>query len=293
MNSHQFDFNIDNYSVDDIYKLFYLDIKTPLGISELKKAKHVMAMMHPDKSKLPKEYFLFFRKAFTVLVQISECNQTNRKQHKTDTYMGDDYYNAELHNYIITNKDEINATFNTRFEKINADILPEVQNGYGRWLKEKPDNNISLEDHPTFFSKYKEKHTYNPTENAVSILIPDSPQGNIGYSMLVDEPVEYSSGLFNPLQYTDLKKSYTNTLFDISSDTFSTTNKPQTIEQLSHIRKETVPPITVGESMSVFKARDNTERDISTHRAYVLCKQLEQSQVKNNLMTCDFFKIIN
>jgi hypothetical protein len=295
MNSGGFDFNLENYSIEDIYRLFDLDISHRLGIEELKKAKQIMLMMHPDKSKLPKEYFIFFNKAYSVLVKITQCNQTNRKHTPGDTYSIDEYYNAELHHYITTNKNEIQSTFNSRFEKINADLLPDVQNGYGSWLRGTNDESstISLEDHHKVFTNYKEKHNYNPTDNAVTILTPDIVQGGIGYSMLVDDSIEYSSGLFNSLQYTDLKKSYTNTLFDISSDTFNIGDKPQTMEQISKIRQVTVPPIFIGDSKSILKEKENIENDISTHREYVLCKQLEQSQLKNNLMTCEFFKIIN
>jgi hypothetical protein len=184
---------------------------------------------------------------------------------------------------------------NRSFSKINSDISPNKQHGYGSWYKGHTDTSstMSLEDHSKVFSTYKDKHIYNPTENIVSIIVPEMVQGNIGYSMLVDEPVEYSSGMFTPLQYTDLKRSYTHSLIDISSDTFDIGTKPQSIEQMNQIRKSTVPPISIGESKSMFDARDNAERDISTHRAYILCKQLEQAQMKNHQMTCDFFKIIN
>jgi len=295
MNTGKFDFNLENYSIEDIYRLFDLDIKKRLGVEELKKAKQIMVRMHPDKSKLPKEYFLFFNKAYNVLVQITECNQTNRKHTPGDTYTIDEYYNAELHQYIKKNKDEINSTFNSKFEKINADLSPEVQNGYGSWLRGTTDHSstISLEDHAKVFTNYKEKHNYKPTDNAVTILTPEVVHGGIGYSMLVDDSMEYSSGLFNSLQYTDLKKSYTNTLFDISSDTFQIGDKPQTMEQMAKLRQVTVSPILIGDSKSILKEKENIEKDVSTHRAYILCKQLEQSQIKNNLMTCEFFKIIN
>ena len=61
------DLNIDNYNLNDILELFKLDYN--FDSSDLKKAKRVVLMTHPDKSKLPKEYFLFYTKAYKMLVK--------------------------------------------------------------------------------------------------------------------------------------------------------------------------------------------------------------------------------
>ena len=55
------DLNVENYNLNEILELFKLDYD--FNSSDLKKAKRVVLMTHPDKSKLPKEYFLFYTKA--------------------------------------------------------------------------------------------------------------------------------------------------------------------------------------------------------------------------------------
>jgi hypothetical protein len=289
MNYSKFDFNINNYSIDDIYNLFKLDIRKPICTPELKQAKTVVLRMHPDKSRLPKEYFLFFTKAYSLLLNISECNQHHRKQH-IDAYRHDEYYNAEMHQYISSNRNDIMASFNSKFEAINSDISPDNQPGYGDWFKGKEDDSskMQIEDHSTAFSSYKGRCKYATTD--LSVVVPETASGN--YSMLVDDNAEYSSDMFGTLRYTDLKKSYTNTLIDISDTDFKITDKPQTMDQLNKVREVTVSPIPISASKGVFDTRDKLENDISTHRAYALCKQLEQSQDKNARMTCDFYKIV-
>ena len=289
MDYSKFDFNINNYSIDDIYNLFNLDIQQPIGSPELKQAKTVVLRMHPDKSRLPKEYFLFFAKAYSLLVNISECNQHNRKQ-AIDAYRHDEYYNAEMHQYISSNRNDIMASFNTKFEAINSDISPDNQPGYGDWFKGKEDasSKIQIEDHSTVFSSYKGRCKYATTD--LSVVVPETASGN--YSMLVEDTAEYSSDMFGTLRYTDLKKSYTNTLIDISDTDFKITDKPQTMDQLNKVREATVPPMPISASKCMFDTRDKLENDISTHRAYALCKQLERSQDKNARMTCDFYKIV-
>jgi len=62
------DTDIRNYNLPDILKLFSI----PVAFTEdhLKSAKRTVLKMHPDKCNLPKEYFLFFTKAYRILYQI-------------------------------------------------------------------------------------------------------------------------------------------------------------------------------------------------------------------------------
>ena len=52
------DLNLDHYSLDELLKLFKLP--KPFTEKQLKDARKIVVSVHPDKSKLPQEYFLFF-----------------------------------------------------------------------------------------------------------------------------------------------------------------------------------------------------------------------------------------
>jgi hypothetical protein len=64
--------NIHMYSLDELLGLFELTYN--MTQTELRNAKRRVLMLHPDKSKLPPEYFLFYKKAFEVVVQFYENN---------------------------------------------------------------------------------------------------------------------------------------------------------------------------------------------------------------------------
>ena len=70
------DLNIENYNLDDILDLFKLDIN--YGYEELKKAKKIVLLTHPDKSGLSSDVFLFFSKAYKTLYYIYNLKEKNR-----------------------------------------------------------------------------------------------------------------------------------------------------------------------------------------------------------------------
>ena len=79
-----FDLNIDNYSLDDLLNLFHL--KYNFTTEQLKDAKKIVLRTHPDKSKLPKDYFLFFSKAYKVLVNVNEFRNKSSKNISNSEY---------------------------------------------------------------------------------------------------------------------------------------------------------------------------------------------------------------
>ena len=293
MNSKcDFDFNLDNYTIEDIYNLFKLDISVSLDEAHLRQAKNIVVKMHPDKCKLPKEYFIFFNKAYHILLHIAECNQ-QRKRISNVEYMANEYYNTEIHEHISNNADDIRATFNRRFEKVNADMLPDSQVGHGTWFRSNEDSTskIGIEDHSKIFEKHKDKYVYNENGLIISVLCNDLLTDRIGYSMLDDMADEFTSGMFGSLQYTDLKKSYTNSMFDISDKDFDLkNNRPQTIDQLVSTRKDYIVQLSVNEGIKILEDQQRVDTEISTQRAYKLFKQLEKSQVKNTQLTNHLLK---
>lgn len=75
------DLNIDNYNLPDILALF--NLPTLFNDEDLKRAKLAVLKTHPDKSQLPKEYFLFFTKAYRILHQIYTIRHPTIDEHYT------------------------------------------------------------------------------------------------------------------------------------------------------------------------------------------------------------------
>jgi hypothetical protein len=75
------DLNIDNYNLPDILALF--NLPTLFNENDLKRAKLTVLKTHPDKSQLPKEYFLFFTKAYRIVHQIYTIRHPTINEHYT------------------------------------------------------------------------------------------------------------------------------------------------------------------------------------------------------------------
>ena len=89
---------------------------------------------HPDKSKLEKEYFLFFTAAFKIIVSIYEFRTRSNKQTSTE-YLGfeeDPEKKVLMKN--LSKKKNFNKIFNELFEKHKV-TDNYSDNGYGEWLK--------------------------------------------------------------------------------------------------------------------------------------------------------------
>jgi hypothetical protein len=75
------DLDIDNYNLPDILSLF--NLPTLFNEDDLKRAKLAVLKTHPDKSRLPKEYFLFFTKAYRIVHQIYTIRHPATNEHYT------------------------------------------------------------------------------------------------------------------------------------------------------------------------------------------------------------------
>jgi len=75
MNAHQnHNLDISTYSLVELLDLF--DLTRQPSMDDMMRAKRKMLMVHPDKSRLPPHYFLFYQKAYNLVVQY--YNQNNR-----------------------------------------------------------------------------------------------------------------------------------------------------------------------------------------------------------------------
>ena len=99
------------YSLTELLGLF--DLTYDLDIDGIKRAKKKVLMTHPDKSKLPAEYFLFYKKAFEMVYGLyEEQSRHNRRVPNERT----EYTPSSTDGHVIKTEG-FNTKFNAIFEK--------------------------------------------------------------------------------------------------------------------------------------------------------------------------------
>lgn len=298
----ELDFDLSHYSLDDLYALFKLTPGEPLNEQALKKAKRILVLVHPDKSRLPPHYFTFYSKAYGVLAEMEGITSNIKKRDLATTTYADDIntYSSEIHNAIKEVHTNVNANnkrttfikeFNSRFEEINRDMLPQNDNlGYSDWMKqENPEENTK--NHKELYAKRKKelREQYALTANKIQ---PPSFYSSSGSSLL-DQSNDYTSGLFDSMQYTDLKKSYTETIIPVSEEDYDAMPTYRSLDEYKHAREIRRDPNMYKNHNDMLLAQEEEERKMSDYRAYELARQLEISEKKNQAFASNFYKILN
>ena len=247
------DLDIRNYKLEDITRLF----KIPLVFNEshLRSAKLAVLQTHPDKSQLPKEYFLFFSSAYKMLYQVYTFRTGKNRNNK------ESYKEIMAEDAIDKNK---NASWDQRVSKIDQ-------------KKQMLRENLAL------VSK-------NDLE-CVNIYGGGSMHG---YALGQGAPTEHSSGLFSSLQYEDLKKAHTESVIPVTHEDYIKSKKFNNTHDLKVFRDLNLKSYNYNneEAMHKKNAQAYEEAEDNTHRAFMMVKQDEIAQEMNKKFNGSFLKFL-
>ena len=268
------DLNLNNYNLDDLLNLFKMDYN--FCEDDLKMAKKVALMTHPDKSNLKMEFFVFFVEAYEMLEKIYYF-RNKRKSHFRETY---EITNVDKHILdSLKNKSvpDFNKWFNKLFEKVKIKD-EELENGYNNWYRngeETQQENVNLSDFGVVFEK-KRKEIKNKIVNSEDVYNINS--GNNGYNLDRQIQENYGSEVFSKLQFEDLKKAHTETVIPVTIN-----DMPVIDNTIEYQKKEKIEPMDALE-IQKYNERNkykNSKQDME--RAFSLIKNdidIEESNKK-------------
>ena len=210
--------NLHSYSLDEILGLFDLT-SYDISIDHLKTAKRKVLMLHPDKSKLEPKYFLFYKKAFDVVVQFFD-NQNRQNQVVTNNeVVYDPSYNKEgdhVSEQIKQNVDEMKSKkfqekFNELFESNQMGTKPDTSRN--EWFLQEqsdfqvPEGKLSKQAMSDNFQQIKKQSNGLIHYNGVQSMNQDSATNNNFYDDDGDFSNQYvTSDPFSKLKFDDLRK---------------------------------------------------------------------------------------
>ena len=285
------DLDIQNYNLQDILSLFKLS--PHFNEADLKRAKQMVLKTHPDKSKLPSDYFLFYSKAYKMLYSVWEfrkCSEidSSKPQNTDYTAISDEDKRVLLDQFFDSNEKfkqnkQFNRWFNDQFEK-NKLLNESQEKGYGDWLKTSDDidpiQNVSMATMKQEFDKKKMQ--------ARSLIVVEDIEetwtnNSISSSELSnDAPGTYDSGLFSGLGFQDLYKAHTETVIPVTDEDYEKKHKFNSVNEfVSYRNGQDTKPLSEIQAQQYLEQKNRREEELAVRRAYELAKQTELANQKN------------
>jgi curved DNA-binding protein CbpA len=285
------DLNIDNYSREELYKLFGLRVAMTLNEDIMKECKKIVLKTHPDKCRLDEKYFIFFGQAYKKLLGIYEFqNKTNSKKSADKSEYYDSNNGQLLDNMFEKNKDlkeskNFNQWFNSQFEKHRLE--DPVETGYGSWLKS--DDDIVFT--PTGITKDRMASEMEKRKKQVQTLtnyngVNDLYSSTFGGSSLMAYDSNFSSGtLFSSdgMGYTDLRQAYVESVIPVTEEDYKKTPKFNSVDEYKrHRDTSNIAPPSKEEGMRKLYQQDKDKDEESAALAFYYAQQSEKVKKNDN-----------
>uniref|UniRef100_A0A6C0CKP6 J domain-containing protein n=1 Tax=viral metagenome TaxID=1070528 RepID=A0A6C0CKP6_9ZZZZ len=277
--------DIQSYSYYDIMELFDLSPDN-VSLEDLKRAKKRVLMLHPDKSKLPKEYFLFYKKAFDVVLSMySNVKKVSQKVEQND-------YSPEItgtHN-PVSNKQfqkSLNAIpqetfqqqFNTMFETHMKKTIDTEKNAWFSQEESLYEDTITNTGQMSAALDRIKQHQQSIVKYQGVNPIQQMSQGNSLYDEDEDEAQYVSSDIFSKLKFDDLRKVHKDqTVFSVRESDYENVPRYRNVQEYQQARSvHEVRPMERTKAQQMIDEQDRLLQEKMKRKQY----QSELNTMKN------------
>ena len=230
--------NIKMYSFKEILNLFSLDYD--FSTEQLKKAKLMVLKMHPDKSKLPPEYFLFYRDAYSLVYDYyNEKQKTSIEVPHEEVVYEPNSVDKTTHNQVNkTMKEMGQQQFQQKFNQLFENNMVEKKDtSHYDWFKQN-DPLYQFDDVKTAGGLAQSIEFVKQNSNALThykgVENLTYSSGNNLYD--TDQNAYATSDPFSKLKYDDLRKVHKDqTVFAVSERDY---DKMKTYSSIDHLQRE-------------------------------------------------------
>ena len=293
--------NIHMYSLEELLGLF--DLTYNISHDDLKRAKKVVLMTHPDKSKLDSKYFLFYKKAFDIIVRFydnqNKQNQkisSNNTAYTPHTNNEDDNRTVKKVSSVINemSKREFKDKFNDLFEKNMATKVDESRN---EWFKnDEPsyttNETVNSSNMGKIFNSIKEQQTglvkYRGVENIIA-----NQSSTSNFYEDEDEDVYVTSDPFSKLKFDDLRKVHKDeTVFSVSERDYQNVKKYSSVDHFMRERgQQSTTPLSKPEAERMLALNDQLYREKMMKKEYSSNLKNMEYEEKNKSVLSNFLRI--
>lgn len=307
--------NIQSYSLVELLGLFDIQAAHQISQEDIKRAKKKVLMLHPDKSRLTPEYFLFYKKAFDAVVQIynSQNRQNQVIDENTTKYR---HQNNEEHskttaqqinkNISKMSSGDFNNKFNNLFESNQMSNKPDPRRN--EWftsdtatINVPEKSSISSKNMGQAFDQIKQNNSSSGLTRYRGVQ--DMYSGNSGSGLYDDlmnndqdddnSSTYISSDPFSKLKYDDLRKVHKDeTVFAVSERDFDKMPKYQSVDHFNRERgAQPLDPLSKDQAQHILMEQERLTKERMIKKEYEANLRSQQFAEKNKSVLASFLYI--
>jgi hypothetical protein len=292
---------LDSYSYEELLGLF--ELPKNMSLNQLKAAKKRVLMLHPDKSRLPADYFLFYKKAFEFIVQIYENNNKQNQQITEDTTKYsplDNGLNEATVKKVSTVAGEMNPQdFQNKFNELfENNMAKKPETNKNEWFSKdeavyKTDAQVSAKNMGQVFETMKQQNAELVRYRGIQEI-----RSGGGTRLYDDDDEEdgdpyVTSDPFSKLKFDDLRKVHKDqTIFAVSERDYASVPKYSSVDHFVRERgKMPSTPIEKEESERILNTRNEEFRDRIMRKEHASNIQTMKYEEKNKAVMSAFLRL--
>lgn len=307
MSAPNHNLNIQSYSLDEILGLFDLE-SYDITIEDLKTAKRKVLMLHPDKSRLDAKYFLFYKKAFDVIVQFFDNqNRQNRSVEQKDVAYNPNYKDEDKSTTKQIQKtmqdmksQNFQEKFNELFEANQMGSKPD-QSRNEWFVQEKsafdiPQEKMSKQAMNDNFQRIKDQSNGLIHYTGVQSMNDDSATNNNFYEDQDDYSNKYmTSDPFSKLKFDDLRKVHRDqSVLAVSERDINNIQTYRSVEEFNRARSQhSYDPLEKEHANRLLQEQEKAMQQRMMQKEYRAKLQTEQYAEKNKNVLSSFLLLQN
>ena len=308
--------NLDlaSYSFDEILQMF--DLTYAISIEDLKRAKRKVLMSHPDKSSLPPDYFLFYKRAFELVVNYQQSHSRQSQivnEHTSVEYvpLTETDTNTKRQLSEKTKTDHFQQRFNELFEQNMAEKPDPTRN---EWFRSESTSSlyetqgtVSASNLNSSFESIKSRQReqglvrYTGIRELSSFAGGASSFYDTGPSTMganpdgMDDDIYVSSDPFSKLKFEDLRKVHKDqTVFAVSEQDYANVPKYKNVDQYSRERSiDTIKPMEKQHAQRLFDERERIAREQQAKKQHLMELRMQEYAEKNKKVIGAFLHLEN
>jgi hypothetical protein len=273
------------YSLTELLGLF--DLTYDLDIDGIKRAKKKVLMTHPDKSNLPSEYFLFYKKAFEMVYGLYE--EQSRQNRRVPSEPVEYKPSSVAVKGTVIKTEGFNQKFNEIFEKTMV-VAPDATRN--EWFKSEAalyseinDKNINRA-----FETIKSQQTGIVRYRGVETM------KSAGGTNLYDDDTDDSyvtCDPFSKLKYDDLRKVHKDqTILAVGDSDYEKIQKYNSMDHLVQARgRQQLSPLEKTEAERIVAERYKEQERIIMQKQHAANLKSIDYEKKNKQVLGHFLRL--